>query len=105
VTEPTELPLAKAVEKVVASMGEMLARTMEEVKEYDNAGEKEGEGAGLVGKGATRTLDEEREWKLGRTRAAEVRVVRYVREMRRPGMEGVRVVGMRELEKELAEGR
>lgn len=77
-----ELPLAKATEKVLASMGAVLkdtARHYEAVKRSLDAPPEMNEGKGEAGEKARET---ERHLRL--TRAAEVRVVRNARVLREP---------------------
>ncbi|KAF2800027.1 Ribokinase-like protein [Melanomma pulvis-pyrius CBS 109.77] len=78
-----ELPLAKACQKVLASMQAILAQTAEkceaEMKIYDARAEKEGHGKG-------HEADSERELRrhLKLMNASEVKVVRYVKELVNP---------------------
>lgn len=71
----TDLPLAKATEKVLASMHAVLTKTA-------RAREEE-----------LRGLDEvdEKKLHLKRTRASEVRVVKYADDLRNPKLEGISV--------------
>jgi pyridoxine kinase len=75
-----DLPLAKAVQKVLASMQAILGKTteacLEKMKAYDARVEKEGRGEGD-------DADEERSKKrhLALMNASEVKVVRYVKEL------------------------
>ncbi|KAL4929315.1 pyridoxal kinase [Aspergillus undulatus] len=80
--KPTDLPLAKATEKVLASMHNVLERTIE-------ARDKELAATASTG---TVTVDEESEEAkkrehLRRTKAAEIRLVRNVRYLREPTVE------------------
>lgn len=72
----TELPLAKATEKVLASMHQVLVRTKErrdeEWERYQNSASKSGRGE-----------DEKRD-RLMRSKVAEVRLVRNVSCLKRP---------------------
>ena len=70
-----ELPLAKAVEKVLASMHAVLEKTKARVDSVVAAQKREREG-----------LSEEPDWRwfLRRTKAAEVSVVRNLRDLREP---------------------
>jgi len=80
----TQLPLAKATEKTLASMHAILIKTArardEEIQARQSSviGNLEGE-------------DKEKKLHLLQTRASEVRVVRYVEDLRRPTLEGLSV--------------
>ena len=74
--EATELPLARAAEKVLASMQEVLAKT--KVKRDDEM-EKYRKGIGSVGRG-----DDKKRLKLMESKAAEVSLVRNVRSLKNP---------------------
>lgn len=82
--EPTELPLAKAAEKVLASMHAVLHKTMQfheaEVLKMDE--EKESELN--VGVGEQAGVDKMKEKHLRLTKAAEVRVVRNAKDLVNP---------------------
>lgn len=83
-TFPTELPLAKAAEKVLASMHAVLAKTMhvrlEEIKRLEDEGKRELN----VGVGEEAGHDKTKERHLRLTKAAEVRVVRNWRDLVEP---------------------
>ncbi|EAT87896.2 hypothetical protein SNOG_04136 [Parastagonospora nodorum SN15] len=78
-----ELPLAKAAQKVLASMQAILTKTtetcQEKMKSYDTRAAKEGRGEGDE-------ADEEvaKKRHLALTNASEVKVVRYVKELLNP---------------------
>jgi pyridoxine kinase len=78
-----ELPLAKACQKVLASMQAILGKTtetcQERMREYDARLEKEGRGEGHE---ATEERAKKRHLTL--MNASEVKVVRYVRELLEP---------------------
>jgi pyridoxine kinase len=78
--EATELPLAKASEKVLASMQSVLGKTYEyykvAVKGIEAAEDIEG-----LGTGEEALKNGEQKRHLRRTKAAEVRVVRHVRDL------------------------
>ncbi|KAF2750584.1 Ribokinase-like protein [Sporormia fimetaria CBS 119925] len=80
---PEDLPLAKAVQKVLASMQSILGQTMEGCKrrmeEYDTRAQKDGLGSGEEDK-----VEREKRRHLALMNASEVRVVRFVREMYEP---------------------
>lgn len=73
--EATELPLAKATEKVLASMHAVLTKT---------AKSREEELHGL-------NEEDEKKLHLRRTRASEVRVVKFTEDLRNPKLEGISV--------------
>lgn len=75
--EATELPLAKAVEKVIGSMHAILAKTKE-------ARDRELEGMGGPLGVMEKEKDSEKRLGLRRTKAAEVRVVRCLEDLRSP---------------------
>jgi len=90
--EPAELPLAKATEKVLASMQAVLAKTaaaMEvELKASEDADEK---ALGTRSTEENGAADEAKRKHLMKTKAAEVRVVRNVEDLRNPpDIEGFR---------------
>ena len=70
-----DLPLARAVEKVLASMHVVLGKTKAAVDRAEEAAELGGSAQGKEG---------ERVRHLRRTRAAEVRVVRHLEDLRAP---------------------
>ncbi|KAL2863928.1 pyridoxal kinase [Aspergillus lucknowensis] len=72
---PAELPLAKATEKVLASMHDVLGKTIE-------ARDKE-----LASTGASGGDEDAKREHLRRTKAAEIRLVRNVRFLRQPTVE------------------
>lgn len=75
----TELPLARACEKVLASMSSVLEKTARARDEVVRKEEEEEEMKGPEG------AEERERWRhLRRTRAAEVRVVRNARDLREP---------------------
>lgn len=71
---PVELPLARAAEMVLASMHAVLVKT-KAARDEALAGMEEAEGMG------------EKETHLRRTKAAEVRLVRNLRDLREPKVE------------------
>ena len=77
--DEVDLPLAKAAERVLASMQEVLARTKksrdEELERFQR------KGAGVEDSGS---YDEEKEMHLRQTKAAEVRLVRNLDCLRNP---------------------
>jgi pyridoxine kinase len=77
---PEELPLAKAVQKVLASMQSILGKTTEKCKEvmeaYDKRAEKEG-----CGSGDEDNEDREKRRHLALMNASEVKVVRFVKDI------------------------
>ena len=73
----TDLPLAKATEKVLGSMHAVLLRTKEAM---DQELEGMGGSLGVMEKGEK----SEKRTGLRRTKAAEVRVVRYLEDLRSP---------------------
>ena len=75
--EATELPLAKAVEKVIGSMHAILVKTKEA---RDRELESMGGPLGVMEK----EKDSEKRLDLRRTKAAEVRVVRCLEDLRSP---------------------
>lgn len=77
--EPIDLPLAKATEKVLGSMHAILTKTKE-------ARDKELEGMG--GPLGVLVMEKDSEKRLGlrRTKAAEVRLVRCLGELRKPNV-------------------
>jgi pyridoxine kinase len=89
---PTELPLAKALEQVLASMHAVLAKTVKAMEnaEAENAAALSEEGEGKVdsGTGAHDNNDEVQQQakkkRLLKTKAAEVRVVRNMQDLRNP---------------------
>jgi pyridoxine kinase len=78
-----ELPLAKACQKVLASMQATLAQTAEQCHEkmqaYDAQAEREGRGQGDEAR-----LDAEHKRHLALMEASEVKVVRFVEELTHP---------------------
>jgi pyridoxine kinase len=78
-----ELPLAKACQKVLASMQSILATTTEKCSEemarYDARAAKEGHG-----KGKEDTLDREKRRHLALMNASEVKVPRFIKEINDP---------------------
>jgi pyridoxine kinase len=78
-----DLPLAKACQKVLASMQATLAKTAEQCREkmeaYDARVEKEGCGFGDEAKAA-----KEHQRHLALMNASEVKVVRFVKELTHP---------------------
>ena len=78
-----ELPLAKACQKVLASMQSILATTTEKCNEemtrYDARAAKEGHG-----KGEEDTLDREKRRHLALMNASEVKVPRFIKEINDP---------------------
>jgi pyridoxine kinase len=78
-----ELPLAKACQKVLASMQAILGRTteicQERMAEYDTRVEKEGRG-----EGDEATEERAKRRHLALMNASEVKVIRYVRELHEP---------------------
>ncbi|KAK4230664.1 Ribokinase-like protein [Podospora fimiseda] len=78
-----ELPLAKAAEKVLASMHEVLAKTAEGIegtmKKAREGVARNGEGGGVV--------DEEKKGHLLKSKAAELKLVRHVDSLRSPKVE------------------
>lgn len=76
----TELPLAKACQKVLASMQAILAKTTQKCDEamqaYDGRAEKEG-----CGSGDEDAAERSRRRHLALMNASEVQVVRYVRDL------------------------
>lgn len=83
-TFPTELPLAKAAEKVLASMHAVLAKTMHVRREEIEKLEDEGKRELNVGVGEEAGDDKTKERHLRLTKAAEVRVVRNWRDLVEP---------------------
>lgn len=83
VTGP-ELPLAKAAEKVLASMHSILKDTAEHYEAASRKWEKETKNELNVGAGEEAGQDKEMQKHLRLTRAAEVRVVRNARLLREP---------------------
>ena len=88
VEDPTELPLAKACEKVLSSMQMVLEKTAEArervMKEYEG---EEGGKMGSVGSGVDGVEGQDSKDKkryLTETRAAEVRIVRNVDFLKHP---------------------
>lgn len=80
----TELPLAKAAAKVLASMHAVLAKTMDvRVKELAKLEEEQGRELN-VGVGEEAGQDKDKEKHLRLTKAAEVRVVRNWRDLVEP---------------------
>jgi pyridoxine kinase len=81
---PQDLPLAKACQKVLASMQSILAQTSESCKEkmevYDRSVEREG-----CGEGKEVADEAMRKRHLRLMDASEVKVPRFVRELVRPG--------------------
>ena len=85
----TELPLAKAVEKVLASMHAVLAKTMSARTKELRKLEEEQKRELNVGVGEEAGEDKTKEKHLRLTKAAEVRVVRTWRDLvDPPGLEG-----------------
>lgn len=90
VTDPRELPLAKACEKVLSSMQAVLEKTAkarEEVMKVYVGGEEEKGKSGSVGSGMDGvpggdSVDKKRY--LAATKAGEVQVVRNVADLRQP---------------------
>lgn len=80
--DPTDLPLAKAAEKVLASMQTVLNKTYHAMQEETKELEEKDQHMGL-GKGEENLEAEEKRKRLLRTKAAEVRVVRNVQDLRR----------------------
>lgn len=79
-----DLPLAKATELALASMQEILARTMKaRDRELATLEEEEQLSGGPQGESAE---DKKKRWHLRRTRAAEVRLVRNLDCLRSPGL-------------------
>lgn len=78
--EATDLPLAKAAEKVLGSMHAVLVKTKE-------ARDAELEGMGWSLGPLEREKDSEKRMWLRRTKAAEVRIVRYLEDLREPRTE------------------
>jgi hypothetical protein len=78
-----ELPLAKACQKVLASMQAILNATTEncarEMDKYDARAEKEGHG-----QGDEDTLEREKRRHLALTNASEVKVPRFIKEINEP---------------------
>jgi pyridoxine kinase len=78
-----ELPLAKACQKVLASMQAVLAKTSEvcheKMKAYDARAEKDGRGSGDEAEEETKKRRH-----LALMNASEVKVVRYVKELLNP---------------------
>ncbi|KAF1951927.1 Ribokinase-like protein [Byssothecium circinans] len=78
-----ELPLAKACQKVVASMQAILAKTTEQchekMKVYDARAEKEG-----CGQGEEAEQERQKRRHLALMNASEVKVVRYIKEITNP---------------------
>lgn len=78
-----ELPLAKAVQKVLASMQSVLGKTTEkclaEMEKYDARAEKEGRGQGEEAE-----EDRAKRRHLALMNASEVKVVRYVKDLLNP---------------------
>lgn len=78
--QPWDLPLAKAAEKVLASMHEVLSRTCDGMESEVKAG--------LAGLGQSMSEDEEqRKLHLLRSRAAELKLVRNLGCLRSPNIE------------------
>lgn len=85
----TDLPLAKATEKALASMHAVLTKTAR-VREEELSGMNE---------------EDEKKAHVRRTKASEVRVVRYAEELRHPTLEGLSVKFKAEpVDSKLAEG-
>lgn len=89
-----ELPLAKACQKVLASMQAILATTVEQCEQkmeaYDARVAKEGHAKGEEGE-----KDEEKRRHVALTNASEVKVVRFVKELvDPPNVERFRAVGV-----------
>ncbi|KAI1916847.1 putative pyridoxal kinase [Ophidiomyces ophidiicola] len=83
---PADLPLAKATEKVLASMNAVLERTMA-ARARELAGHVDGDGSEGEGEGVTEAEREraaEKRARLRRTKAAEVRLVRNVDLLKNP---------------------
>ncbi|KAL4907526.1 hypothetical protein BDW74DRAFT_125586 [Aspergillus multicolor] len=78
--EPTDLPLAKATERVLASMHNVLERTIE-------ARDAELAATAAAAAGAEGSEEELKKDHLRRTKAAEIRLVRHVRFLREPTVE------------------
>ena len=76
----TETPLAKATQKVVASMQAVLGKTYEAYKELVPAIEAQEERAGC-GTGEEAVVSEKLKTHLKKTKAAEVRIVKNVRDL------------------------
>lgn len=72
---PTELPLAKAAEKVLASMHEVLKKTKEKRDEEWNKFQNRVAGAGE---------DDEKTIRVVKAKAAEVRLVRNLGSLKHP---------------------
>lgn len=89
--EATDLPLAKAAEKVLASMHAVLEKTMQ-CRQAEERTMEEEKGRELnVGTGEEAGVDQMKERHLRLTKAAEVRVVRNARDLiDPPGLEGFR---------------
>ena len=90
--EGKELPLARAVERVLGSMQGVLEKTMRARDEVVNkvvGGEEEGGKEGSQGHGVDGVQSggdgEGKKRHLAVTKAAEVRVVRNVEDLKRPG--------------------
>lgn len=79
----TELPLAKACQKVLASMQATLAKTADQcrakMEAYDAHAAKEGMGSGDEARAAA-----EKQRHLALMNASEVKVVRFVKELTHP---------------------
>ena len=80
--KPTELPLARAADKVCASMQTVLERTRDEMERELAAAVKKEEGEGDEGD----EKEKEKESHLKKTKAAEVRVVRNIELLRAPNV-------------------
>jgi len=77
-----DLPLARAAEKVLASMHEVLSRTRENmVREVGKAGAVMGDGESVGFEG-----DPDKRLLLTRSKAAELRLVRHLNCLREPEM-------------------
>jgi len=79
-----ELPLAKAAEKVLASMHAVLGKTAKAREAEVTRLDKAKDSALNEGKGAEAGIDQSKERHLKLTKAAEVRVVRNVKDLLDP---------------------
>ena len=77
---PLELPLARAAEKVLASMHEVLGKTCAAMEAEVGRGVEQVDGPGME-------LDEGKRLHLLRSRAAELRLVRNLGSLRSPAVE------------------
>lgn len=87
--DAVDLPLARAAEKVLASMHEVLTQTAEKMAEtVKKARAEAADNAAVVdGEGTTNATAEEKRMHLVRSKAAELRLVRHLDSLRFPKVE------------------